>query len=126
MIRITAMQILNQDGRDSFFRNPVYLLAGVEIDGPVGKRIQGGSPVAVLYGNSTGLRISHPDLIWDDDLHITETQKSIARVHRIPDELLCSLWEEAGPERGAPANADKPPLEVGRSNKGREQVAHDR
>ena len=68
-----------------------------------------GQPVAVLYGKGTELRISYPDFIWDDGLHITETQKSIARVHRIRDELLRSLWEEAGPERGAPANADKPP-----------------
>ncbi len=26
-------------------------------------------------------------------LHITETQKNIARVHRIPEELISKLWE---------------------------------
>lgn len=75
-------------------RNPAYLLGGVEIDGPLGKHIQWGEPVAILYDTNAKTRISYPDFIWDDGLFITETQKSIARVHRIPDDLLARLWEK--------------------------------
>lgn len=74
-------------------RNPCYLLGGIEVDGADGKFIQWGKPVAVLYSKDPKARISYPDFIWDAGLHITETQKSIARVHRISDELLDSLWK---------------------------------
>ena len=74
-------------------RNPGYLLGGVEVDGPNGKLIQWGQPIAVLYSKDPKVRISYPDFIWDNGLHITETQKSIARIHRIPDELLKKLWQ---------------------------------
>lgn len=74
-------------------RNPAYLLGGVEKDSPEGKVIHWGEPVAVLYDKDKKVRISYPDFIWDDDaLHITETQKKIARVHRISSELLKELW----------------------------------
>ena len=74
-------------------RNPAYLLGGIEVDGTDGKHIQWGRPVAVLYDKNSKTRISYPDFIWDDGLYSTETQKSIARVHRIPDELLKRLWK---------------------------------
>ena len=48
--------------------------------------------MAVLYAKDPNVRISYPDFIWDDGLYITETQKSTARVHKIPDELLRALW----------------------------------
>lgn len=69
-------------------RNPAYLLGGIEIDTPRGKEIQWGEPVAVLYDKDPATRMSYPDFVWDGGLHITETQKSVARVHRIPDKLL--------------------------------------
>ena len=76
-------------------RNPAYLLGGVEKDSPEGKVIHWGKPVAVLYHNDKKVRISYPDFIWDDgSLHITETQKNLARVHRIPNELLKKLWDD--------------------------------
>ncbi|MFN3168958.1 MAG: sialidase family protein [Phycisphaeraceae bacterium] len=85
----------NHAGKDYNGRNPAYLLGGVEIDSPDGKVIQWGEPVAVLYDHNPKTRMSYPDFIWDDGhLYITETQKSIARVHRIPDELLGSLWDQ--------------------------------
>lgn len=74
-------------------RNPAYLLGGVEVDGPDGKLIQWGQPVAVLYDPDPSVRISYPDFLWDDGLYITETQKEVARVHRIPEELLDALWQ---------------------------------
>ncbi len=83
----------NNNGTSWDDRNPAYLLGGTEIDGPDGKVIKWGEPVAILYHKDPKVRISYPDFIWDDGLYITETQKSIARVHRIPDELLRSLWK---------------------------------
>ena len=84
----------NHSGRDYNGRNPAYLLGGVEVDTPDGKQIQWGQPVAVLYDQNPKTRISYPDFIEDDGLYITQTQKSIARVHKIPDELLEKLWED--------------------------------
>ena len=83
----------NHAGRTYEGRNPAYLLGGVERDAPEGKVIHWGEPVAVLYSKDAKLRISYPDFIWDDGLYITETQKTVARVHRIPDELLRALWK---------------------------------
>jgi len=84
----------NHNGRDYLGRNPAYLLGGIEHDSPQGKMIHWGKPVAVLYSKDPKIRISYPDFIWDDRLYITETQKTIARVHVIPDELLRALWAD--------------------------------
>ena len=73
-------------------RNPAYLLGGVEVDGKDGRYIQWGEPLAVLYDRNPKTRISYPDFIWDDGLYITETQKEMARIHRIPDDFLQRLW----------------------------------
>ena len=83
-------------------RNPAYLLGGVERDGPEGKVIHWGPPVAVLYAKDPGVRISYPDFLWDDGLYVTETQKTVARVHRIPDGLLRILWAEEDMARRRP------------------------
>lgn len=87
----------NQPGENRYrthWRNPVYLLGGVEVDGPGGKHIKWGKPAAILYDKTLKTRISYPDFIWDEGLYITETQKKAARVHRIPDALLRKLWKE--------------------------------
>lgn len=83
----------NHPGKGYDGRNPAFLLGGVEVDTPAGKAIDWGEPVAVLYAIDPNVRISYPDFIWDDGLYITETQKSIARVHRIPDELLAQVFK---------------------------------
>lgn len=84
----------NHGGTGYQGRNPAYLLGGIENDGPDGKVIHWSKPLAVLYAKDPKVRISYPDFIWDEGLYITETQKTIARVHRIPNELLRSLWME--------------------------------
>ncbi|MFH1707196.1 MAG: sialidase family protein [Planctomycetota bacterium] len=89
----------NHGGKSYEGRNPAYLLGGAEIDGPEGRVIQWGEPVAVLHGKDPNVRISYPDFIWDKGLHITETQKTVARTHRIPDELLRSLWQNTDAEQ---------------------------
>lgn len=87
----------NHEGKSYEGRNPAYLLGGVEKDSPDGKVIHWGRPVAVLYDKNPKVRMSYPDFIWDDgQLYITETQKTIARVHAIPDALLKSLWGDGG------------------------------
>ena len=84
----------NHGGRDYQGRNPVYLLGGVEYDSPEGKVIHWGEPVAVLYDEDPEVRISYPDFIWENGLYITATQKTVARVNRVPDVLLRTLWED--------------------------------
>ena len=85
----------NHNGRGYEGRNPAYLLGGIERDSPEGKVIHWGEPIAVLYSNDPKVRISYPDFIWDDGLYITETQKTTARVHAIPDEFLRYLWKSS-------------------------------
>ncbi len=82
----------NHKGTSYEGRNPAYLLGGVEVDSSEGKLIKWGSPVAVLYDQNPQTRISYPDFIWDNGLFITETQKTVARVHQIPDHILQNLW----------------------------------
>lgn len=90
-------------GRGFEGRNPAFLLGGVERDSPAGKVIHWGPPVAVLRSRDPKVRISYPDFIWDDgSLFITETQKTVARVHRVPGPLLASLWAWAEHDSAAP------------------------
>lgn len=83
----------NHPGRDYRGRNPAFLLGGVEHDSQEGKVIHWGDPVAVIRDRNPEVRISYPDFIWDEGLYITATQKSTARVVKIPDELLAALWQ---------------------------------
>lgn len=83
----------NHGGRGYEGRNPAWMMGGVERDSPRGKVIHWGRPVAMLYDRDPSVRISYPDFVWDDGrLYITETQKTVARVHEIPEGLLASLW----------------------------------
>jgi hypothetical protein len=84
----------NHPGRGYEGRNPAYLLGGVEHDSPEGKVIHWGEPVAVLRAKDPKTGISYPDFVWDDGLYITETQKTIARVHAVPNAFLDILWRQ--------------------------------
>ncbi|NLG28788.1 MAG: exo-alpha-sialidase [Chloroflexi bacterium] len=80
------------EGRGS--RNPAWLLGGIERDGPDGRVIHWGRPEVVLYADDPFVGISYPDLIeYGGRVYITATQKTIARVHEVPDWLLARLWE---------------------------------
>jgi hypothetical protein len=47
-----------------------------------------------LYADDPHVGISYPDFIEDDGrLFITATQKTVARVHEVPEWLLRRLWE---------------------------------
>ncbi len=79
-------------GTDYSKRNPVWLCGGEEIDG----ELHWSQPEIVLYDPAgTSVRISYPDLIEEDGRYwISETQKSVARVHEINRELLKGLWNQ--------------------------------
>ncbi|NQT17373.1 MAG: exo-alpha-sialidase [Planctomycetes bacterium] len=116
-------------------RNPVWLSGGVEKDG----FIHWSQPEIVLYDTDpknclfdpkTGIPgpgggMSYPDLIEQDGRYwVTETQKTIARVHPIDATLLEGLWDQGkvrtvvtkglvldlGPERIRRGDADMPRL----------------
>lgn len=72
-------------------RNPAWLCGGIEKGG----YIYWSQPEIVLYDNDPSVRMSYPDFIEEQGQYfITETQKTIARVHRIDNTLLEGLWEQ--------------------------------
>jgi len=72
-------------------RNPAWLCGGVEKDG----YIYWSQPEIVLYDDDPNVRMSYPDFIEDEGRYfITETQKTIARVHEIDKALLDGMWNQ--------------------------------
>lgn len=70
-------------------RNPTWLAGGVERNG----RIHWSQPEIFLYDDDQANGISYPDWIEDGgEYYFTETQKTRARVHRIPNAFLEMLW----------------------------------
>jgi len=52
-------------------------------------------PELILYDDNIGNRISYPDYIEQDGrIFITETQKSIARVHELDRRVLEAMWNQ--------------------------------
>lgn len=76
-------------------RNPVWLCAGEERDGPGGKVIHWSQPEILLYDDDPIIRMSYPDLMEEDgEYYVTETQKNVGRVHRIDQKLLDGLFNQ--------------------------------
>jgi hypothetical protein len=74
-------------------RNPAWLMAGREVDTPQGRRIEWSQPEILLYDDDPYIRMSYPDLVEDGGrFYVTETQKSVGRVHEIPKPLLDGLF----------------------------------
>ncbi|MCF7854147.1 MAG: exo-alpha-sialidase [Candidatus Pacebacteria bacterium] len=72
-------------------RNPIWLCGGVEKDG----RIHWSQPEIILYDDKIGNRMSYPDFIEDNGrVFITETQKTIARVHELDSHVLEAMWNQ--------------------------------
>jgi hypothetical protein len=72
-------------------RNVAWLSGGVERDGG----IAWSQPETVLYGEDFFQGPSYPDLIEEDGRYfLTETQKTVARVHELDRGLLESLWSQ--------------------------------
>ncbi len=74
-------------------RNPAFISGGTLGEDGI---IRWSEPELLLFDPNPAIRISYPDLIEQDGQYwITETQKSIARVHRIDPSLLQGLWNQA-------------------------------
>lgn len=74
-------------------RNPAWIAGGIEADSPQGKVIRWSQPEILLYDDDPIIRMSYPDLVEDEGKYfITETQKDIARVHEIDNNLVTGLW----------------------------------
>jgi hypothetical protein len=73
-------------------RNPTWLAGGIEKDG----KIYWSQPEIFLYDVDYSKGISYPDWIEDKgEYFFTETQKTTARIHKIPSEYLEMLWSQA-------------------------------
>jgi hypothetical protein len=72
-------------------RNPGWITGGIEKNG----HIYWSEPEILLYDIEPGTRISYPDFVEDNGkFYITETQKTIARVHEIDRTLLEGMWNQ--------------------------------
>ena len=81
----------NQGTKDYWPRNPVWITGGIERDG----FIHWSQPEILLYGPVIERGISYPDLIQEEGGYwVTETQKTIARIHKIDPALLDGLWDQ--------------------------------
>ncbi len=82
----------NHSGKTFYGRNPVWVSGGVARDG----KMYWSEPEILLYHNDLkGRGMSYPDLIEQDGKYwITETQKSVARVHEIDPTLLEGMWAQ--------------------------------
>ncbi len=77
-------------------RNPVWLSGGIEVDTDEGKCIEWSQPEIVIYDDDPYIRMSYPDLVEEGgEYYLTETQKDIARVHKIAPDLLRGVWSES-------------------------------
>jgi hypothetical protein len=73
-------------------RNPTWLAGGIEKNG----MIYWSQPEVFLYDMNYANSISYPDWIEDNGgYYLTETQKSIARIHKIPNDYMEMLWNQA-------------------------------
>jgi len=78
-------------GKDFRGRNPAWVSGGIETGGT----IHWSQPELLLYDPDARIRISYPDLVEQDGRYwVTETQKTVARVHEIDASLLEGLWRQ--------------------------------
>ncbi len=77
-------------------RNPVWLCAGEEVETAQGREIRWSQPEVVLYDDDPYVRLSYPDLVEEEDgeLFLTETNKDVARVHRVDPGFLQRLFAQ--------------------------------
>jgi hypothetical protein len=76
-------------------RNPVWVAGGIEKDSKHGKIIEWTQPEILLYDDDPIIRMSYPDLVEEQGkYYVAETQKDIARVHQIDNNLLEGLWNQ--------------------------------
>lgn len=72
-------------------RNPAWIIGGVLKKG----RMHWSQPEILLYAEDPQVRMSYPDLIEQDGRYwVTETQKTIARIHELDSVLLEGTWAQ--------------------------------
>jgi hypothetical protein len=72
-------------------RNPAWIIGGVLKD----SRLHWSQPEILLYDEDPRVRMSYPDLVEQDGRYwVTETQKSVARIHELDRQLLESTWAQ--------------------------------
>jgi hypothetical protein len=75
----------------NYNRNPAWVSGGTESNGV----INWSQPEVLLYSQDTTKGFSYPDIFRDgSNYYLTETQKTIARLHAISSDLLNSLWSQ--------------------------------
>ncbi len=85
----------NHGGRGYPDRNPAWICGGEEIDVPTGKLLRWSQPEVLLYDADPNIRVSYPDLVEQNGkFWMTETQKTIARVHELDTHLLEAVWNQ--------------------------------
>ena len=83
----------NTNGEEWGGRNPAWLCGGVECDASHGKTIKWSKPEIVLFSENKKEGMSYPDLFeHDGNYYLAETQKTVARLHKIPKAFLEQLW----------------------------------
>ncbi len=100
-------------------RNPAWISGGVEKDG----QMYWSQPEILFYDPQRSARMSYPDLVEQDGRYwVTETQKSVARVHEVDPTLIDGLFTQgkrreraknglvldAGPEAISTGSLDMP------------------
>ena len=105
----------NHGGKDYSGRNPAWVSGGVEKNG----FIHWSQPEILLYDPNPKVRISYPDLIEKNGYFwVTETQKTIARIHEIDPTLFQGLWQQGQKKtittKGLVLFMDTPALKPGR------------
>jgi hypothetical protein len=76
-------------------RNPAWLMAGQEVATPQGKMIVWSQPEILLYDDDPFIRMSYPDLVEQGGtFYVTETQKTVGRVHEISNALVDGLFNQ--------------------------------
>ena len=72
-------------------RNPAWILGGILKEG----QLYWSEPEILLYDENPQVRMSYPDLIEQEGRYwVTETQKTVARVHAIDSTLVDGLWAQ--------------------------------
>jgi hypothetical protein len=76
-------------------RNPGWVLGGVERDG----FIEWSQPEIALYADDMTEAISYPDFLEENgEIYISETQKTVARLHQLEPKVLAAVWGELEPD----------------------------
>jgi len=96
----------NHSGKSYTGRNPAWLSAGQVKNG----RVHWSQPEILLYDPDPKVGFSYPDFFEDEGrLYVTETQKTVARIHEVDQDFLETLYHQGTP-RSLPKEA--PLLEI--------------